>query len=119
MDFDIPELINLSLKAIAALLVIFGLADTVVAWLLALSRREFSMAYAAHWLATHVPVWLSIFLLALLGKGLPTFEIPPIGAFANAALIGLGSYAVVVLKSLQESAQTTVPGPIDSTKSAV
>ena len=119
MDFDIPELVNLSLKATAALLIIFGFADVVVAWLLALTRGEFSGAYAAHWLASHVPVWFSIFLLAVLGKGVATFDIPPIGAFADAALVGLGSYAVVVLNSLRESAKTTVPGPIDSTKSAV
>lgn len=119
MDFDIPEIVNLSLKAVGALLVILGLADTVVAWLLAFSRGEFSMAYAGHWLASHVPVWFSIFILAVIGKGVPTLEIPPIGGFALAATVGLVSYAVVVLKSLQESSRTTVPGVVDSTKSAV
>lgn len=111
MNFDIPVLVDLSLKGFASLLFLLALVDTVFAMLLALKRGEFSGAYASNFLLTHVvQAWFPIMALAIVGHGLPAFDLPPIGAFTTAAELGLTAYAITTGASLSSSLRSTSPG---------
>ena len=108
MDFDLPELVNLTLKATLSLLFILGALDTVYAIILAVIRQEFSATYVINFLWSHIGrIWFPIFALAVIGHGVPALDVPPIGAAGLAANLSIVAYAVFVLKSLVVSTQTT------------
>lgn len=101
LDFDLPELINLSLKATFGLLFILGLIDIVYAVGQAIRQKVFDAGYLTAWLLDHVMlVWFPIFALAIIGHGVPAFDVPAIKAANLAAQLGLVAYAGVVIKSL-------------------
>lgn len=112
MNFDIPALVDLSLKGLASLLFLFALVDTLFAMLLALKRGEFSGTYATGFLLSHVvQVWFPILALGVLGHGMPIFDVPPIGAMTTAAELGLTAYAISTGASLGASIRDTrAPG---------
>ncbi len=101
MDVNIPDFTGLSLTAIVTLTILVGLLDTAYAVLQAVIQKVFSAAYVADFLESHASrIWFPITALAIIGHGISGLGVPVIGAATDAAVVGLGAYVIVTVKSL-------------------
>ena len=99
-----PDFVNLSLEGIIGLLLIFGAVDTIGSILIALSAGTFSGEYVTGFLTSHVAkVWFPIFGLALVGHGVPAFDVPAIPEANLGVAAALAAYGVATLASLKGS----------------
>jgi hypothetical protein len=105
MDFDLPELANLTVKGTVSLLVIMGFADTIITSALAAKNGTFNGAFVTHFIWSHgVRVWLPVILFTVLGHGIAPLDVPAIGAAQLAANGFLVAYAIATLKSIYDAA---------------
>lgn len=106
MDFDLPELVDLSVKGTVALLVILGFADTIITSLLALKDSRFDGAFVTHFIWSHgVRVWVPVLLFTILGHGIAALDVPAIHAASLAANGFLVAYAIATISSIYKAAQ--------------
>lgn len=113
---EIPDLTNLPLLALFSYLVIVAATDTVFNIVMAFVHGNFSAAYVADFLRTHI--LLRVFIigaLGILGHGVPALGVPAIPAVALAATGSLGAYIVETVASLVEGLKETRPVPTPPT----
>lgn len=109
MDLDLSQL---SLTAILTYAVLLAAID--VAWNVVLSfvHRNFSLAYVADFLTSHVLVRIvPIALLAIAGHGIPALGVPELAIATLAAAAGLAAYALETIGSLKGALSDTKPAP--------
>lgn len=112
---DNIDLNNITLLQLFGLLAITAAVDVGTAIALALIRGQFSGGVIAVWLQSHVLLRVfPIFALAVIGHGIPAFDIPAIGPAFALALAGLTAYIVETIASLQDSFKDSTP-PTDTT----
>ena len=122
MDLSVIEnidigVLNLSLKAVFAYLVIVALADTVGNVLLSFKNGNFDPSYVADFVRTHIVLRVfAIGFLAILGNGVPFLEMPTIPIVLDGAQVALGAYLVETVASLATGARgDTRPVPTPPT----
>ena len=116
-----PELdyTGLPLSAVVATLIFFAVIDTVAAYAVALMNKTFSAAYALDFLRTHIlKIGAPIFLLAVIGRGIPEAGIPAIPAAALAATGSLLVYALATVASVKDTFGDKAEPPTPSTSIA-
>lgn len=112
MDIDLSAL---TLTQVFGLLALVAFIDLATAVVLSITRREFSGGYVADWISSHVlRRTFPIFALAVLGAGITPLGIPEIPPAFGLALVGLGTYIVETISSIQDSFQdTATPVSVD------
>jgi hypothetical protein len=116
----LPDFTGLSLVAFITLLVILSAADMLWNSLLAIVHKNFSSAYVADFLVSHVAMRVGpIAFLEILGNGIPAAGLPAIPAVSAVAVLGLGAYFVETVGSLVTATRTTVPITTDPSAPAV
>ena len=100
----LPDLSNLTLIQLISVFLFFAAVDTLSSWGIAAMNGNFDTAYAFDFVRTHLlKVGVPIILLAVIGTGVPSANIPATPAAFAAALAMLVGYAGVTIKSVQES----------------
>lgn len=112
----LPDLSNIPLPTLFAYLFIVAFADTAWNVLLSFVHGNFSAAYVADFIRTHI--LLRVFAIGLtgsLGAGWPGLGIPAIPAASLAASLALAAYVVETIASLKEGLTDTRPVPTPPT----
>ena len=110
---EIPDLTNLPLTSIIALLLALAAADVIFAVVVAVAKGNFDAAIVADFLRTHILLRVAPnTALALFGHGFGEL-IPMIPAAGLAATASLALYAVEVLGSIYQTWKdwATAPKP--------
>lgn len=114
----LPDLSNLTLVQVFALLGLVAAFDVLTAIVAAIVQGKFSLGAVAVWLQSHVlKRAFPIFALATLGHGIPALDVPPIGPAYIVALAGLGAYILETVASIRASLDDA-SRPADTTPSA-
>jgi len=110
MEFSL-DFANLSLTALFTYLVLLTSIDVGVNVLLSLINRNFSGAYVADFIRTHILVRVfAIGALGVLGHGVPALGVPPIQVLTLAATGALAAYAIETVNSVRSALSVgTVP----------
>ena len=101
---DLPDLTNLTLQQVFALLGLIAAFDVATAIVAAIIQNKFSLGAVAIWLQSHtLKRAFPIFALAVIGHGIPVLDVPPIGPAYLIALAGLGAYILETVASIRAS----------------
>lgn len=100
----LPDLTNLTLVQVFALLAIIATFDVATAIVAAIVQGKFSLGAVAIWIQSHtLKRAFPIFALAVIGHGIPALEVPPIGPAYLVALAALGAYVLETIASIRAS----------------
>ena len=112
MDIDLTALTLYQVFGLLALLALLDVAGSIA---LAVVKGTFSLGAVAIWLQSHVlRRAFPIFGLAVIGHGVPTFDIPAIAPAFALALAGLAAYALETIASLRDSFGGDTAPPSDT-----
>lgn len=110
---ELPDLTNLTLLQLGTYLVLTAAADVIFNTVLAVVHGNFSAAYVADFVRSHLMLRVTaILLVGAFGAGVPAFNIPAIPAASLAAAAGLAAYIVETIGSIVEAVKgDTAPVP--------
>lgn len=112
---ELPDLANLTLVQVFALLAVIAAFDVLTAIAAAVSQGVFSLGAVAVWLQSHVlRRAFPIFALAVIGHGIPVLDVPATGPAYLVALAGLGAYVLETIASIRASF-ADASRPLDTT----
>ena len=112
MDIDLTAL---TLWQVFGLLTLVAFLDVAGSMALAVVKGTFSLGAVAIWIQSHVLKRVfPIFALAVLGKGIPTFDVPPIEIAFGLALTALAAYVLETIASLRDSFGGDTEAPRDT-----
>jgi len=115
MEIDLSAL---TLTQVFGLLALIAAIDILGSMALAIVQGVFSLGATAVWLQSHVlKRAFPIFALAVIGHGVPTFDIPPIPFAFGLAVAGLAAYVLETVASLRDSFGNAEP-PRDTSPSS-
>lgn len=101
---EAPDYLNLPLPQFLGILLVICAFDVVASVVLAFTKGTFSTDYLLTYLRSHVVQRVFvIFAMEVIGKGIATLGIPPIGAAADFAAVSLGLYVVETIGSIKSS----------------
>jgi hypothetical protein len=109
---ELPNFADLPITALATYLVLIAATDVIFNIVLSVVHGDFSAAYVADFLRTHV--LLRVFIIAALGvfgHGVPALGVPAIPAVSLAATGGLAAYLAETVMSLVTALKETNPAP--------
>lgn len=90
MTFDLT---NLTITQVITLAVVLAVIDTLAAIVLAITRSQFELGFIGIWITSHVVKRIfPIFVLALLGNGVPAAGLVPIPILFGLAVTALAAY---------------------------
>lgn len=117
MVITLPDLSGLDFTAIIALAALCAAVDLAWNVLLALKNHNFSGAYVADFLISHVAQRVApISFLAVLGNGIEPAHIPAIPVITGLAVAGLAAYLTETVVSLAAATKSTTPPPTGGDK---
>jgi hypothetical protein len=107
---ELPEI--LTLAQLFFYLFIVAAADTIWNIALAIVHGNFSPAYVADFVRSHLILRVTaIGLIGSLGHGWPAFGIPEIPAASLAATAALAAYVIETIASMRDGLSNTTPVP--------
>lgn len=90
---ELPDLTNLTFLQLGTYLVLTAAADVIFNTVLAIVHGDFSAAYVADFIRSHLLLRVTaILLVASFGHGVPALGVPAIPAISLAATAALGAY---------------------------
>ena len=109
---EIPDLTNLTFLQLGTYLVLIAAADVIFNTVLAIVHGNFSAAYVADFIRTHLLLRVTaILLVAIFGHGIPAVGIPNIPAVNLAATAALAAYLAETVWSIKGAFTDTKPVP--------
>jgi len=109
---EIPDLTNLTFLQLGTYLVFVAAADVIFNSVLAIVHRDFSAAYFADFIRSHLLLRVTVILLvAAFGHGIPALGVPGIPAVSFAASAALGAYIIETVWSIRGALKDTSPEP--------
>lgn len=112
MPTDLPDLTNLTFLQLGTYLVLTAAADTIFNTVLAIVHQNFSAAYFADFIRSHLLMRVTaILIVASFGHGVPALGVPSIPAISLAATTALGAYIVETVWSIKGALTDTKPVP--------
>ena len=101
---ELPDFLNLALPQFLGFLLLITAIDVVAAVVIAFTKGTFSTDYLMTYIRSHVLARVfPIFAMEVIGKGIPQFGLPAIGAAADFAAVSLGLYVVETIGSIKGS----------------
>lgn len=109
---ELPDLTNLTLVQIGTYALLAAAADTIFNIVLAIVHQNFSAAYVADFIRSHLLLRVTgILLVASFGTGVPALGVPPIPAATLAATGALAAYVAETVWSIIQGFKDTTPVP--------
>ena|SRR5690349_18212460 len=109
---EIPDLTNLTFLQLGTYLVLIAGADVLFNTVLAVVHGNFSFAYVADFIRSHLLLRVTaILLVAVFGHGIPAVGIPEIPAVSAAASVALAAYLAETVWSIKGAFTDTRPEP--------
>lgn len=109
---ELPDLTTLTLVQLGTYAVLTAAADVIFNIVLAIVHGNFSAAYVADFIRTHLLLRVTaILLVGAFGSGIPAWGIPPIPMAFVAAVGGLTAYITETVWSIIKGFRDTTPFP--------
>ena len=109
---ELPDLTNLSLLQLGTYLVLTAAADVLFNIVAAIVHKNFSAAYVADFIRSHLMLRVTaILLVGAFGAGVPALNIPAIPAATLAATGALAAYVAETVWSIIQGFKDTTPVP--------